>query len=216
MKLVVVTGFVKIPGHPRGPEEYDRQGARLGELHEAPVRPFRCELCDCWLDEYVCDKEVVHAIGDNPKKNTLAYHVVQHQKTSWILQAAKTDPSADILIWLDYGILHQPGVTIQIIDDFLRRVRAQPQLAIPGAWKRSDEGVDDSPDWRFLGSSLVVPRDYALPLHASVRDVTLERLEASHYVTWEVNDWAEVDRRGMLPIRWYQADHNHTQFTNYD
>lgn len=216
MKLVVVTGFTKIPHHPRRSEEYDRLAARLGELREAPVQPFRCKLSDCWLDEHTLGQNLEHGVADNPKKNTLAYHVVQHQKTAWLLQAARSDPNADVLIWLDYGILHQPGVTPAVIDNFLRRVRARPQLAIPGAWKRSDKTDDASPNWRFLGSSLVVPRDLVRPLHASVRDVTLERLARNRYVTWEINDWAEVDRRGMLPIRWYAADHNQTQFTNYD
>lgn len=87
VKLTVVTGYVPLLDHPRNHEEYARLGAHLGELREAPMLPFRCELRDCWLDAHTRDKDVRHAVADNPKKNTLAYHVVQHQKTAWLMQA---------------------------------------------------------------------------------------------------------------------------------
>lgn len=212
-KLVVVTGYVQIPDHPRSSQQYDLLGAQLAQLHAAPIHVFRCELKDCWLDEHVRDRHVEHAIADNPKKNTLAYHIVQHQKTAWLLQALEMDPSVDVLVWIDYGVFSQPGITVPVIDDFLRRVRARPEFAIPGAWEQSSGSIE-WPDWRFCGSSFVVPRNFVRKFHDAVREVTLERLTTGR-VTWEVNDWAEVERRKMLPIRWYKADHNQTQFTNY-
>jgi hypothetical protein len=216
-RVVVVTGYVEIPGHPRGPDEYHHLGGRLGELRAAPVRPFRCALSDCWLSEHVRDSDVAHSVADNPKKNTLAYHVVQHQKTAWLVRAMETDPRADVLVWIDYGILHQPRVTPRVIDDFLQKVHnraTRTAVEIPGVWERSG-GSHATPDWRFCGSALVAPRSLVQSFHEAVREVTLERLEADQHVTWEVNDWAQVERRGLLPIRWYKADHDQSQFTNY-
>jgi len=214
VQLAVVTGYVQLLDHPRKHEEYERLGARLGELGEALVLPFRCSLRDCWLNEHTRDSDVKHAVADNPNKNTRAYHVVQHQKTAWLLQARDIEPRADVLIWLDYGIFHQPGVTAAHIDAFLRVVRAHPKFAIPGAWEQSS-GAVDWPDWRFCGSTIVVPRNHVENFHEAVRAVTLERLTRDNYLTWEVNDWAAVEGRGDLPIQWYKADHNQTQFTNY-
>lgn len=214
VSLAVVTGYVQLSDHPRSHGEYELLGARLNALREAPVLPFRCVLRDCWLDEHTRDKDVVHAVADNPKKNTRAYHVVQHQKTAWLMHACEIAPHADVLIWLDYGIFHQPGVTAARIDDFLRAVRVRPEFAIPGAWEHSS-GVVDWPDWHFCGSTIVVPREHVQGFHEAVRDVTLERLVRDNYLTWEVNDWAAVADQGNLPIRWYKADHNQTQFTNY-
>jgi FkbM family methyltransferase len=214
-KAVVVTGYVKIPGHPRSDAEYDRLGAHLRELRGAPVHVFRCELEKCWLYDHAHDRRVDHAVADNPKKNSLAYHVVQHQKTAWLVSALEINPRADVLVWLDYGIFHQPGVTLDVVEDFLRRVAARDEIAIPGCSAAASSSIDQ-PDWRFCGSSLVVPRDLAIAFHEAVRDVTLERLTKTGRVTWEVNDWAEVEHRKMVPIRWYKADHNATQFTNYE
>jgi hypothetical protein len=214
VRLVVVTGYVQLPDNPRTHAEYEHLGARLGELREASVLPFCCSLEDCWLDVHTRDKNVKHAIADNPKKNTRAYHVVQHQKTAWLLQAREIEPLADVLIWLDYGIFHQTGVTAQVIDDFLRAVRERPSFAIPGAWELSS-GAVDWPDWHFCGSTIVVPSECTPAFHETVRSVTLERLSRDNFLTWEVNDWATAERRGNLPIQWYKADHDQTQFTNY-
>ena len=73
----------------------------------------------------------------------------------------------------------------------------------------------EHPDWRFLGSLLVIAREIAGAFHEATRSIALERLARDRFVTWEVNDWAEVERRAVLPIRWYQADHNASQFTSY-
>lgn len=215
-ELIVVTGYVEIPGHPRSRLQYDQLGAQLRDLSEAPVREHRCSLEDCWLDEHVRTANVEHATADNPTKNTIAYHTVQHQKTAWLLEAMEAEPSAEVLVWIDYGIFHQPGITVNVIDEFLRRVRAHPcpMLVIPGCWSRARRTFD-WPDWRFCGSSLVAPRASVRPFHDAVRDVTLERLTTTNRVTWEVNDWAEVDHRNLVPIRWYPAGHDQTQFTNY-
>ena len=213
-ELIVVTGYVEIPGHPRSREEYDRFGEQLCSLSEAPVRVLRRPLEDCWLDEHVRGKRVEHATADNPAKNTLADHTVQHQKTAWLLEALETEPSAEVLVWIDYGIFHQPGITVKVIDEFLRRVRGCSTLAIPGCWPHARR-MFHSPDWRFCGSSLVAPRAHVHPFHEAVRDVTLERLSTTNRVTWEVNDWAEVDHRRLVPIQWYPANHDQTQFTNY-
>lgn len=213
-KVVVVTGYVPIPGFPRSAAEYERLGAMLLSLRAAPVRVFRCELRDCWLDEHVRGRRVDHAVADNPKKNSLAYHVVQHQKSQWLVSALETDPQAEIFVWLDYGIFHQPGVTVDVVDTFLRRVRAREAMAIAGC-SSAPSNSTEWPDWRFCGSSTVVPRSLVRRFHEAVRDVTLERLSTGR-VTWEINDWAEVERRKLVPIRWYKADHNATQFTNYE
>ena len=217
-KLIVVTGLVKIPGHPRGHEEYARLGSRLGELRAAPVIPFRCELKDCWLDGLVRDTGVEHSVADNPNKNTLAYHVVQHQKTAWMRQALEADPEAEVLVWIDYGIFHQPGISVEVIDKFLAQAREETAIAIPGCWERASsiDAIDlANPCWRFCGSSLICHRRYLEAFDAAIRDDVTARLKSTNRVSWEVNAWARVEMGNTLPIRWYRGDHNQTQFTGY-
>jgi hypothetical protein len=214
-KIRVVTGFVPIPKHPRPPEEYSALGIQLKALN-APLKAFYNTVEDCWLWKQVSEMPVwpTHHFADNPKKNTPAYHIVNHQKFEWLGAASLIDREADVFVWLDYGILHVPGVTIEVLNNFLSTVK-KDDLAIPGCWGR-DRPIDDSiPHWRFCGGLAVVPRSKLLQLDREFKDRTMRNLRLKMKMTWEVNDLARVEKYGATAIRWYEADHNETMFTNY-
>jgi len=218
-RRIVVTGYVPIADHPRSERAYHRLGAQLGGL-STPVHVCRSSLDETWLHQQVLrhTKPVTHSVGDNPKKNTLAYHCVQHQKTAWMLEAARAAARPDVVVWLDYGIFHQPGVTVEAIDAFLSRVDDEPTIAIPGCWKQAvtAEAIDlANPCWRFCGSTLICHRSRLEALDVAIREDVIARLNTTSHVSWEVNTWARVELGATLPIRWYRGDHNQTQFTEY-
>jgi hypothetical protein len=43
--------------------------------------------------------------------------------------------------------------------------------------------------------------------------VALRQIEATKNVEWEVNTLARLEQTGLVPMSWYQADHNQTLFT---
>lgn len=213
-KIKIVTGYVPIAGHPRTPKEYGEFGEKLKEL-KAPVQPFYGVVTSCWLYDLIraLPFEPVWSVADNPQKNTLAYHCVQHQKFDWLYQASKLDDEADTFVWLDYGITHVPGVTPAVINTFLDRVKKR-DMAIPGCWPIGE--IDDSkPCWRFCGGLMVVPRKHIQPLKNLIQAIVMLHVNVTKNVTWEVNSLARVEQTGKLPIRWYSADHNQTMFENY-
>ena len=214
-KIRVVSAFVPIEGHPRSMEEYSALGLRLREIN-APLKVFYHPLQDCWLyktlvrlpGEFTCSK------GDNPAKNTLGYHIVQHNKPEWLGAASFKDKDADVFVWIDYGIFSIPGVTADVINSFLEKVK-EDDFAIPGCWPADRPIMDDTPHWRFCGGLLVVPRQYLRRFSREFQDRTMRNVNLKRNVTWEVNDLARLEKYGTLPIRWYQADHNETMFTGY-
>ena len=222
MKVRVVTAYVPIPGHPRSAAEYGALGEKFGEL-PFPVKPFYHQIEKCWLHKFLWEQErpdkITHSEGDNPAKNSLNYHIVQHNKFEWLGAATAIDNESDTFVWMDYGIMHQPGVTVAVIEKFLRRVWIDPVddvVTIPGCWPVNYENYgDDNPNWRFCGSLFIVPRHLIKPLALEFRDITTRRIFKTHNVTWEINDLARLERKGKVPIRWYQADHNQSMFDNY-
>ena len=214
LKLKVVTGYIPIQDHPRSAAEYGALGEQLAAL-KAPIQPFYGNVTSTWMFTMVQNLPFgpTWSVADNPQKNTLAYHCVQHQKFQWLFDAAKMDPVPDTFIWLDYGICHVPGVNTGVINDFLADVRRE-DFAIPGCHSRADIR-DDVPCWRFCGGLFVVPREYIGPLKNFVQAMSLLHCSATKNITWEVNTLARVEQTDKLPIRWYQADHNQTMFTNY-
>jgi hypothetical protein len=223
--ITVVSAFIPIPGHPRSEEEYHQLAAPLREMQHdrVPLMIAHGDIKDCWLFDHLCGRydmdtsQFSYSVDDNPQKNSLAYHIVQAQKTEWLELAATMDCLSDVFVWIDYGIFHVPGVTVRVLEEFFKRVEGEKAIAIPGCWEHGEFSYDDNhPCWRFCGGVMVVPRKYVRPLNLAMKREYVRWLEENHNISWEVNtlarvEWLEPD----LPFWWYKADHNQTLFTNY-
>lgn len=226
MSVKVVTGFVPIQNHPRKPEDYLEQGDQLfGELYQqkamsTPATAMLEHVDTCWLFQYLTSQgagyKFKHSEGDNPKKNTVAYHITQHQKTHWMMTAMAHDQGQhDVYVWIDMGISHVPGVTATVIADYLRKVENEKVIAIPGCVPSPDAVDDANPCWRFCGGLIACPAKYLVKFDAAVKLEAIEHLERTGNLSWEVNTWARLEKKNQLPLWWYQADHNETMFSAY-
>jgi hypothetical protein len=223
VSVQVVTGYIPIQGHPRTAEEYGKLGEKIFiPLVQAGVnaKRYMAPIEDCWLHKYVSRFKTppAHSVADNPAKNTLAYHIVQHQKFGWLLKAAIEDPRPDVYVWLDYGIGHVPGVEPVVIGDFLDKIGRgiEDRVHIPGCWPKDPEKVDFRyPCWRFCGGVVVVPRRRVHKLYKAIKTAALKHIDLTKNVEWEVNTMARAELANTVPFRWYQADHNETMFTGF-
>lgn len=214
IKVQAVTGYVPIPDHPRTAEEYGKLGEKFKEMRYL-VAPFYAEPRQLLYKQYLWEASLhpMPATGDNVAKNTLTYHCVQHQKIHWLLGAADIC-DADVLVWIDYGIFHLPGVTPKVIDDFLDRIK--PELAIPGCWPEIKETYPETISWRFCGSVMVCERSKLKPFAQAQMKQVRDTIKKHDIMTWEVNTWADMEANGTMPEhRWYKADHNASLFTEY-
>ena len=233
-RVRLVTGFVPLAGHPKSTATYLELGARLlalpipkvvwttGEIraqleHErraGGLDEFRTFDDRFWIHDELEGRSYSVA-SQHPAKDTLAFHAVQHQKTRWLEEASR-EFASDILVWIDFGIFHVPGITERVIADFVGRLR-DDFVAIPGCWPRSDRVMLDQPNWRFCGGVVVCPGLLAPWLHRVCVD-TFRGIVALHRkVSWEVNTWAIAEMSGRLPIRQYHAaTHDERMFTAYD
>lgn len=217
MNARLVTAYVPIPGYPcRTAAEYGELGERLSGV---PVRKaaFYSLPADLWLTKYVAKLPFKPAVsrGDYPEKNTLLYHAVNHQKSTWLVEAANKYPDADVLVWVDYGIFHQPGVTSQAITEFMEKVDDRAIYA-PGCWDKPLVVEASYPCWRFAGSVIAVPRKLVDSFDFGCRVAARKHISSTKNVEWEVNTWARVEAQGKLPFHVYKADHNGTLFTNLE
>jgi hypothetical protein len=215
--ITAVTAYVPIPGHPRSEEVYRALGDELLAV-DIPIMSLEATIEDCWLYDYLMQRQrrFTHSTADNPRKNTPAYHIVQANKSEWLVEAAYHNPAATVLVWIDYGIFSVPGVTGAVIKDFMRRAAGEQAIAIPGCWGRDYRYDDQQPCWRFCGGVLVVPRQHVLDLDIAMRREYARWLDATNNLSWEINTLARVERREPdLPIWHYKADHDASLFTAY-
>ena len=109
-----------IPGHPRPPPPSTASCSRwYKELRDrgAEITPIFSKPEQLWLlrllltqqtERALTNKQVKWAEYDNPAKNTLLYHCVNHQKFQWLLEAYNADGADlspyDTYVWMDFGI----------------------------------------------------------------------------------------------------------------
>jgi hypothetical protein len=118
-----------------------------------------------------------------------------------------------VYVWMDYGIFHQEGFTEELVADFFNRVRPD-DLAFPGLWDKAPV-PENEPCWRFLGSMFVCPAREINTLHSAIKHEILDHLATTGHVLWDVNNWARVELKEVLPIRWYGAGHTSSMLENY-
>lgn len=214
MNVRLVTGYVPIADHPRGPAEYGELGEKLSGV---PVRKkaFYQQIDTCWMTKYLrgLDYTPAPSEGDNPNKNSLAYHIVNHEKTTWLKQAADEYPDADVVVWVDYGIFRLPGVNNERIVRFVESLDDK-HIYAPGCWLMPEAVESAVPCWRFCGSVLAVPTKMIHDFDYACRVAARKHITATKNVEWEVNTWARVEQaKKKFPIKWYRADHNYRLFT---
>jgi hypothetical protein len=232
--VTIVTGFYPLAGHPRPTATYlelgrrllripvrkvvwtsAEIGAELGREHRAAgFNAFPPSDDRFWIHDAL--RGLPYSVASqNPAKDTLGYHAIQHQKTQW-LERTSRESESDILVWIDFGIFHLPDITEDLILDFVGSVR-DDAIAIPGCRPRSDRIVLDHPSWRFCGAVLVCPRPLAPSLHGECVDALRGIVAFHRKVSWEVNTWAVAEMAGRLPIRQYHATtHDKRMLTAYD
>lgn len=222
----LVTGYVRLDSPNRSHGRYVTLGNELLSLpvpitafidplgtaeirpgHAVDVRPT--SLDECWLW-----RQAKHAIlpPGNPKKDTIGFHAVQHQKTAW-LAAAVADAPENVLAWVDFGLLHVPGVTSAGIAGLIARASARAprdRITMASIWgppvpERLEFG---RVQWWCAGGVLIVPRTMAAWLDRRVRESAESLLAATGRITWEVNVWAEVWSRNPERFALFACDHD--------
>lgn len=219
-RIAPVTAYVPIADHPRPASVYGEQGDKLRDaLGDFRPIEFHETISSLWMtpfiEKFANRAAVTHSQGDNPAKNSMEYHAIQHNKFEWLERAAEMDKDADTFIWLDYASMLLPGFNKDTLQDFLGRVKKN-DLAIPGCWEKKPVN-DYYPCWRFCGTMFIVPREDIRPLNKAFKALTRIRVRSMRNVSWEVNDLAHLELMHVGPqMRWYAADHNARMLTEYN
>ena len=219
-KVKVVTAFTEVPSHPRKIEEYVELGNRLkSALGTRPIQAFYYDIQDLWLTKWLQslppqEPPLKWAAYDNPAKNSLEWHCVQHNKVQWLADAVNMDQDADSFVWIDYGLMGLPGMNGDYLTSFLDKIVKQ-DFAIPGCWPIG-EIPDNEPCWRFCGGVLIVPRQDVPNLLKAFKAVTRTYIRLKKMVSFEVNMLALVEQVHIPNLRWYLADHNASIIANYE
>ena len=243
MRVKAVTGFVPLKGvKPRGGEtgeltfpEYHRYADRLklclgDALHV--FRPWPLEAC--WLYQWLeargmnMDKLAVPYVAPADRFETAQAfaqsNIVQHERLRWMELVALSDPTIDVLVWLDYAVLKQGAftgkrVTEDHVWEFMRRIESTTNymndIPFPGCWDKREQVSDTGDNWRFVGSTHIIPRKFLFEAGEWYRHECREFIKRTRTIPLDLPIWALTEQNSALPFRFYQANHDFTQLTNF-
>lgn len=146
---------------------------------------------------------------------------VQHMPVQWLEEAYSQFPGIDVFIWLGYTILKQGGftgkkTTSQHITDFVDRLeRWTPDyIPFPGITPLAPISVHGD-NWRFCGSTIIAPARF-LPAMVRSYKANLRHFVRQHTcMPLDLAIWPMVEFNSGLPFRFYQAEYDYTQLTNF-
>ena len=227
MKAICVTGFVDKPFAARHLSQTDCRGlgdelkAALGERLVAFDQGWT--LPQCWAYRLLEQNPGLLPSCANPPADRFATpadmvrsNIVLLQRYLWMATAAASRPDVDVVAWVEYTVLKQHGVTPEVLAGFADALERTPcdAVTLPGCWPKSPIN-DAEAHWRFVGSCWVCPARLANDVYRAVRDVVTLRTDMTGRLSWDMNSMAYVELLDVLPIRWYPANHDETQFTHY-
>lgn len=225
-KVKVVSAFVPLKVKHLSEDQYHDFGAQLEAACTGRARFFRGFRFEaCWLygenppgvpatetpkDRYETDQDFVNS------------NIVQHSRTQWALMAAAEDPSIDVIVWLDYGILKQgdfTGKRLQShhVTEFLDRIEGwEPSyIPFPGITDPPSPVIPHGNNWRFCGSTHIWPVKYLKQIDHSYKFHTRNFIYNHKCTPLDLAIWPKVERHSGLPFRWYPAEYDYTQLTGF-
>lgn len=152
----------------------------------------------------------------------LRCNVIQHARTQAAMKVYQDDPSIDVVVWLDYGVMKQGAwrgnpVTQAHIREFMHRVADHmPYRDIPFPGIEPRKPIRPYGDnWRFVGSTHIWPTRFLPDIHKCYQSEC--RKFFMHYaaVPLDLAIWPAVEARSGLPFRFYQGEYDATQFTGF-
>lgn len=225
-KVKVVTAYVPLTVQNMKPESFHELGSRLACACGDRIRVFRdFPYNECWLA-----REIPPGVSPaNPRaldrfateEEHLRSNVVQHSPVQWVSLAAAEDPEPDVFVWMGYSLLKQGDFTGKRITEahvvnFLRAVERYPftDLPFPGIASFGPISVFGD-NWRFCGSTVIMPRKFLDMIVKSYKFHMRSFLLAHRKVPLDLAIWPMVEQRSGLPWRFYPAEYDYTQLTNF-
>ena len=149
----------------------------------------------------------------NFSKDTKEYIQFMNNKIIFMDRARELNVyNTNHFVWLDFRLFHifknEIITSSKLIDIATRELTKKSYFA--GGLKTIESKLDEI-NWRFLGGFFILDSESIIKL----KEETIKLLENISVFTWEVNNWAIIEKNTTFDFGWYQADHNDTILINF-
>jgi hypothetical protein len=169
----------------------------------------------------------IEILSPNPKKDTALFHLIQIAKTEFIKKAIQNDTNQndtnqnnDIYAWIDFGISKifnndkEFEQSIMNISQILDKIKPNT-IKIPGCWQLNPADINNDftrVNWYFCGGFFIGYKNTLLEFEKQIKKELKFILDNEKKLTFEVNIWFRLWRKGFIGFDWYYGDHNKSMF----
>ncbi len=226
LNVTVVTAFIPLSVKHLSVDQYKEFGARLKRACGERMCAFEgYDLSACWLTTHpeLVWKPATETPADrysSPEEH-IRSHIIQHSRTQWALKALEERPQTEVVVWLDYALLKQGEwrnnpITEDHVVEFLGKVSNGQWDGIPFPGIEAAKPIDPhGNNWRFCGSTHIWPVRYLRAIDKCYRVKLLQFMRCYDCTPLDLAIWPLVERDSGLPFKWYKAEYDATQLTNF-
>lgn len=223
-KVKVITACVEMGLSKRPLAETHKLGHALIDATKNRCRWYNPRLDRIWTVEDFPGLRAANARATD-RFATIEEHersnYVQHMPVQWLEHAYSRHPEIDVFVWLGYTLLKQGDftgkkITPQHVTDFVDRLEQWTPdcIPFPGITPLAPISVNGD-NWRFCGSTIIAPARF-LPAMVRSYKANLRHFVRQHTcMPLDLAIWPMVEFNSGLPFRFYQAEYDHTQLTNF-
>jgi hypothetical protein len=142
----------------------------------------------------------------NFNKDTKEYIQFMNNKIIFMNRARELNVyNTNHFVWLDFRLFHifknEIITSSKLIDIATKELTKKSYFA--GSLKTIESKLDEI-NWRFLGGFFILDSESIIKL----KEETIKLLENISVFTWEVNNWAIIEKNNNFDFGWFPADHN--------
>lgn len=227
-KVGFVTGYVDLDLNKRPASEFHELGTKLfaaAHGHAYVVASHHSSFDYCWVnkeptlpwkaanprasDRFVTDDEHIRS------------NIIQHMPVQLVELTARDYPDVDVWVWMGYSLLKQGDFTgkhirPQDVSDFLDKLAMWDGTDIPYPGIIAKQPLNPYGDnWRFCGSTVIFPRQHLDKMVYAYKECFRRFIQKYRAIPLDLAIWPMVEDTSALPFRFYQAEYDYTQLTNF-
>lgn len=222
-----VTAYVPLPVTHLSQSQYHALAGGLIRACDGNISVFYDSLANCWLWHELQKYPPLPPAAPRPADRyptdaiNIMSHIIQHNRTTWAKEMFAAFPEVDVAVWFDYGLMKQGAwnnkpVQPEHVAEFLIHVANYDfhDLPFPGIEEKKPINIHGN-NWRFCGSTHVWTRETINVIDDEYKRCLREFIKTHLCVPLDLTIWPMVENNVSVPFRWYKAEYDHTQLTEF-
>lgn len=221
----VISAYCDLGLAKRPAAEFHKHGRDLVLAASPDIHVYNYKMQDAWNWAQCKNYPAANARAYDRFDDDLEHarsNLIQHTPIQWLEEACMDFPETDVFVWMGYSLLKQGDftgkrLTSAHVTKFVEKLKLwEPtSLPFPGMTQQIYPVNPFGDNWRFCGSTLVVPRKFVFRVGRAYRACLNLFIKQHGAIPLDLAIWPMVEFSSGLPWEFYPAEYDYTQLTGF-